>query len=138
MSTLSEPTTSKEYNSTPESSSEEAEQIKKKRKRKSYVQKYNSGWEQESEFKGWLHGSKKGPNFAYCKACNKDFVCGKSEIEKHSVGKRHTKLAKTLRTQKTLTEMPSQQRKYLSIRKLKLLKLEWQHMQLNIMFLSVL
>uniref|UniRef100_A0A6P7GZ46 Uncharacterized protein LOC114348295 n=1 Tax=Diabrotica virgifera virgifera TaxID=50390 RepID=A0A6P7GZ46_DIAVI len=62
-------------------------------------------WEQEPEFKGWLKSSKKGSNFAFCKACNKDFICGKSEIQKHYLGKLHIKLVKSLKTQKTLTDM---------------------------------
>ncbi|CAH2012135.1 unnamed protein product [Acanthoscelides obtectus] len=68
-------------------SSEEAGHIRKNKKIvKSYTQKYTAAWEQEPEFKGWPRSSKKG------KACNKDIICGKSEIQNHSSGKQHTKL----------------------------------------------
>ncbi|CAH2015254.1 unnamed protein product [Acanthoscelides obtectus] len=73
----------------------------------SYTQKYTAAWEQEPEFKGSLRSSKKGSNYAFCKACNKDVICGKSEIQKHYSGKQHTKLVKSLHTQKTLTDMTS-------------------------------
>lgn len=109
-STTSQPSTSRniEILESSPSSSEEGEQLRKKRKSmKSYSQKYTASWKQEPEFKGWLKSSKKGTNYAFCKACNKDFVCGKSEIQKHSSGKQHGKLVKSLQTQKSLTDMTS-------------------------------
>lgn len=103
--------TSKDYDdpmiSSP-SSSEESQHtvaIKKRKKNTIYTQKYNGQWEEVPEFKGWLESSKKGITFAHCKACNKDFVCGKSEIVKHSKGKQHLKLCKTVSKQTTLTDM---------------------------------
>lgn len=87
------------------SSSEEGRELKKKRKKKSYAQKYQPNWEQLPEFKGWLQPSEKGPTYAHCSCCNKDFVCGKSEIEKHAAGKNHTKKVKSSVSQQTLTTM---------------------------------
>ncbi|CAH1984398.1 unnamed protein product [Acanthoscelides obtectus] len=52
--------------------------------------KYTAAWKQEPEFKGWPRSSKKGSNYEFCKACNKDFICGKSKIQKHSSGKQHS------------------------------------------------
>lgn len=93
-------------NKSPPSSSEEGKLLKKKSKKKSYAQKYNFSWEQIPEFKGWLQPSNKGPSYAHCKCCNKDFICGKSEIEKHSKGKNHTMKVKNLFSQQSLTTMP--------------------------------
>jgi hypothetical protein len=112
--------TSREPLSSPSpSSSEEARTLSKKRKKKSYAQKYQSNWEQEPEFKGWLQPSKKGITFAHCRCCNKDFVCGKSEIEKHSKGKNHLSKVKSLLKQPTLTALPSVSRANLLTTKVK-------------------
>ncbi|CAH2009730.1 unnamed protein product [Acanthoscelides obtectus] len=79
-----QPSTSKHADEleSPPSSSEEAGDIRKKII-KSYTQKYTAAWEQEPEFKGWLRSGKKVSNYAFCKVCNKDFICDKSEIQKH-------------------------------------------------------
>lgn len=99
------PSTSKEQFSSP-SSSEEGQQLRRERKKKkSYRQKYQENWEQDDAFKGWLQRSKNGPTYAYCKACNKDLVCGKSELLKHSQFKAHQTKAKSFTFQQTLTSM---------------------------------
>ncbi|GLV33569.1 hypothetical protein CBL_20284, partial [Carabus blaptoides fortunei] len=101
--------TSKDFvNRSPPSSSEEGKLLKKKSKKKSYAQKYIFSWEQIPEFKGRLQPSKKGPSYAHCKCCNKDFICGKSEIEKQSKGKNHTIKVKNLFSQQSLTAMPDE------------------------------
>lgn len=87
----------------------EEPQILKKRKR-SYAQNYQPTWEQDDRFKGWLSKSKKGTTYCYCKACNKDFICGKSEIEKN---------AKGVARQQTLTDMPTLQQRTAIQRKVK-------------------
>lgn len=90
---------------------------KRKRKKKSYTQMYNVNWEQLPEFKGWLQASKSGSTFAHCKCCNKDFVCGKSEIEKHGKRKRHTIKVKNLSTQPKLTQALTNRTKTAEINK---------------------
>lgn len=102
------------------SSSEESElpPVLKKRK-KTYVQKYQPKWEEDDRFKGWLTKSKKGNTFCYCKACNKDLLCGKSEIEKHAKGKKHQFNARSTIQQQTLLSMPSLQQQTALKRKVK-------------------
>lgn len=103
------------------SSSEESQRQHVANKRKgntTCIQKYNRQWEEVPEFKGWLESSKKGITYGHCNVCNKDFVCGKSEIMKHSKGAKHLKLCKTIVGKQTiLTDMPSlQQKKLLEVK----------------------
>lgn len=112
MSKHPRPSTSKDpsdVESIP-SSGEETDVTKKRRVSKTYAQKYNANWEKDPAFKGWLQSSRKGPTFANCKACCKDFVCGKSEILKHSRGQFHLRAVKSKLKQPALTELPALQR----------------------------
>lgn len=97
------PSTSKDE-SNNSSLSEEGQQLNIKKKKKSYTQKYQQTWEEEEQFRGWLRRSKKGPTYAYCKVCDKDLVCGKSELLKHSQYNTHRIKAKVT-PQRTLTSM---------------------------------
>ncbi|XP_045601273.1 uncharacterized protein [Procambarus clarkii] len=65
--------------------------IEKKKKRiRIYSQKFRKEWMQMRDFHGWLsEGS--GPDRAYCTACNKELLAGKSELLKHANGKKHKK-----------------------------------------------
>lgn len=105
----SKPSTSRnveEYISTSASSSEEVSLLQiKKRKKKSYAQKYQKKWEEDDAFKGWLQTSKKGATYAFCRVCNKDLVCGKSELLRHSEVTSHKNKSKSLLKQQTLKSM---------------------------------
>lgn len=96
-----QPSTSKDVEEY--SSSEKAFTLKQKRRKRTYAQKYQVAWKQQQEFKGWLQKSKKGSTYAFCKICNKDLTCGKSELLRHS--KVHTNKAKQFQKQQTLMEM---------------------------------
>lgn len=85
------------------SDAEEAPSAKKPKK--IYAQKYQDKWESEENFKGWLKRSKKGPTFFFCHACSKDFVCGKSEIQKHAQGTKHITNIRAAASQHTLLSM---------------------------------
>ena len=45
-----------------------------KKKAKLYKQKYNSAWERNPQFKGWLTPVKRDSYKAYCKVCSKELV----------------------------------------------------------------
>ncbi|XP_065207452.1 uncharacterized protein LOC135836499 [Planococcus citri] len=50
---------------------------------------YSPKWEQDPNYKGWVQRSKKGDGFYYCLACNQDYTCGKSELDKHASSRKH-------------------------------------------------
>ncbi|XP_042238815.1 probable low-specificity L-threonine aldolase 2 [Homarus americanus] len=63
---------------------------KKRRRQRVYSQKFRREWLNLQDFQGWLsEGS--GPDRAYCTACNKELLAGKSELLKHANGKKHKK-----------------------------------------------
>ena len=59
--------------------------ITKKRKNQ---QKYNSAWEVEPEFHGWLKEISKGFSYYFCSSCCTDLSvnAGKLDIRRHVVG----------------------------------------------------
>jgi len=63
-------------------------------KEKSYrTQMYNPKWEKEQWAFGWLKIGKT-PDKAYCALCDKQLVCGKSELTKHSQANSHVTASK--------------------------------------------
>lgn len=50
---------------------------------------YSPKWEEDPNYKGWVQRSKKGDGFYYCLACNQDYTCGKSELDKHASSRKH-------------------------------------------------
>lgn len=50
---------------------------------------YSPKWEQDPTYKGWVQRSKKGDGYYYCLACDQDYTCGKSELDKHASSKKH-------------------------------------------------
>lgn len=89
------------------SSGNETPPSKAKCKRKAHSQKYLEKWENDPRFKGWLTKSMKGPEYFHCKACSADGKAGKSEIEKHADGKKHKKCVETIKSTKSVLDMPS-------------------------------
>lgn len=61
--------------------------------KKRYVQKYVKDWEKVPAFKQWVSESLLGNTYFYCKFCKSDNRCGKTELEKHMVSRKHTKNA---------------------------------------------
>ena len=55
--------------------------------------RFRQAWMMFDIFKDWLrpHSS---PEFAMCIACNRVIKAGKSELEKHAVGKKHLRMLK--------------------------------------------
>lgn len=84
----------------------EAEQSTPPKKTKYYDQKYCPSWENEGKFKGWLSKSSKGIHYFYCKSCRCDGKGGRSEIERHSLTRKHLKSVNSFKKQQTLFNMP--------------------------------
>jgi len=55
---------------------------------KIYTQRYRKAWQRIPECRGWLRMGTT-PERAHCSVCNKELTAGKSELLKHSSGKRH-------------------------------------------------
>ncbi|XP_066961171.1 uncharacterized protein [Macrobrachium rosenbergii] len=60
----------------------------RKKKSRVYSQKFRKSWKELPEFEGWLSEGN-AHDKAYCVACNKELVAGKSELLKHAGSKRH-------------------------------------------------
>ncbi|XP_008186645.1 E3 SUMO-protein ligase KIAA1586-like [Acyrthosiphon pisum] len=63
-------------------------------KKKQYVHKYRSAWEEMPEFK-CIRSSKKGENYFHCMVCGDDYLAGKSALKKHIKTTKHTKNSKS-------------------------------------------
>lgn len=74
-------------------------------KKKRYLQKYVKDWEKVPAFKAWLTESLMGNTYFYCKFCKTDNKCGRTELEKHMVSRKHIKNSKTptVRVQRKFT-----------------------------------
>lgn len=70
-------------------------------KKKRYLQKYVKDWEKVPAFKPWLSESLVGATYFYCKFCKSDNKCGKTELEKHMLSRKHIRNSKgaTVRVQ---------------------------------------
>ncbi|KAK4292177.1 hypothetical protein Pmani_035042 [Petrolisthes manimaculis] len=64
----------------------------KKRKVRIYSQKFRKEWIHLKEFQGWLTEGITDDR-AHCTVCDKELLAGKSELIKHSRGKKHRTLA---------------------------------------------
>lgn len=58
-----------------------------------------------NEFKNWLQSDPKDATKCRCVACNVSRRCGKSELDKHSMGIKHQSNLKSLRGTLSLTSM---------------------------------
>lgn len=63
-------------------------------KKKQYVHKYRSAWEEMPEFK-CIRSSKKGENYFHCMVCGDDYLAGKSALKKHIKTTKHSKNSKS-------------------------------------------
>ena len=71
------------------------------RKRQKYYCSYQSSWEKEEGFKGWVKKSTKGNSYAFCTFCGKDIkICcgGANDLLRHSATALHQGSAKTVNT----------------------------------------
>jgi hypothetical protein len=50
---------------------------------------FNTKWLEDKNFKNWLKPIKQNDMKCLCKVCNKELMCGKSELLKHAEGKKH-------------------------------------------------
>lgn len=71
------------YNESP------AAKLMKIRKYQLHAKTYSPKWEKDPNYSGWVQRSKKGDGFYYCLACNQDYTCGKSELDKHASSRKH-------------------------------------------------
>ncbi|XP_068239421.1 uncharacterized protein [Palaemon carinicauda] len=60
----------------------------RKKKSRVYLQRFRKSWKELPEFEGWLSEGNASDK-AFCIACNKELVAGKSELLKHANCKRH-------------------------------------------------
>lgn len=66
-----------------------------------FICRFRKEWLHLREFHGWLsEGS--ATDRAYCTACNKELLAGKSELLKHAMGKKHKKRVTEGRTNMTV------------------------------------
>lgn len=63
-------------------------------KKRRYLQKYVKDWEKIPSFKPWLSESLIGATYFYCKFCKSDNKCGKAELEKHMLSRKHIRNSK--------------------------------------------
>lgn len=63
-------------------------------KKKRYLQKYVKDWEKVPAFRQWLTESLLGNTYFYCKFCKTDNKCGKTELEKHMLSRKHMRNSK--------------------------------------------
>eukprot|EP00795_Rhopilema_esculentum_P001760 gene1760-16243_t len=66
------------------------------------AQRYRKDLENESWARNWLNASRKGSSKAHCRFCDKNLAAGKSEIIAHTKTALHVKLAKNVKTNKSL------------------------------------
>lgn len=78
---------------------------KPEKKRAVHQQLFRSEWLQLNEFKNWLQSDPKDATKCRCVACNVSLRCGKSELDKHSMGIKHQSNLKSLRGTLSLTSM---------------------------------
>lgn len=73
-------------------------------KKKRYLQKYVKDWEKVPAFRQWVTESLLGNTYFYCKFCKTDNKCGKTELEKHMLSRKHIRNSKgaTMRVQVNL------------------------------------
>lgn len=78
---------------------------KRSKKAKTYKQKYNKLWEQDSLLKEWLAPVKGHPYKAYCKCCKTELIAGLSELKKHSSTRKHIENKTVLEATQSITTM---------------------------------
>lgn len=80
-----------------------------KQKKIKYGQKFKLSWLNEEQFKKWLKEGK-NENYAMCQICNKEISIkstGRLALIRHQDRNMHIKLAKSMKHQTTLTNMPA-------------------------------
>lgn len=61
----------------------------KTRKYNTHIKSYSSKWEEDPNYRGWVHRSQRGDGHFFCLACKQHYACGKSELDKHASSKKH-------------------------------------------------
>ena len=73
--------------------------------KKSYERLYQSVWEKDTKFQGWLQRVQGDDTKASCKICNgTELRAHKHDLEQHMKSKKHEKKAASLKIQKPVTE----------------------------------
>lgn len=71
---------------------------------KKSAKSFQNDWLEITEYKGWLQKDRQ-LSHAYCTACQKSFLCGKSELEKHHAGLKHQQNIKLIKTNRSLDDL---------------------------------
>lgn len=74
-----------------DSESANSRQVKKIKLSKPKMKKFNVKWLEDPGFKMWLKALPNNNKKCVCKVCNTEILCGKSELTKHALGKKHLK-----------------------------------------------
>lgn len=72
-----------------DSECESSRQVKKIKMSNPKEKKFNVKWLEDPGFKRWLKAVPNNNKKCVCKVCNTEILCGKSELTKHAVGKKH-------------------------------------------------
>lgn len=88
-----------------ETENERDEPSSTKKAKKIYLHKYKSEWE-NGEYKKWIKRSNKGIHYFHCKICTSDYIGGLAAVKKHAASMKHTKNAKAVNIQMSVTNMP--------------------------------
>ncbi|XP_018399003.1 PREDICTED: uncharacterized protein LOC108776788 [Cyphomyrmex costatus] len=96
-----------EVDENEESSSNESAVRCKRAKKKKYLQKYNSNWETEAEYKEWLGPNKNNIHEAICRICNKsiNISAGKNQLKRHKARTSHIKAISVRKYQPSMTSL---------------------------------
>ncbi|KMQ86095.1 hypothetical protein RF55_15025 [Lasius niger] len=98
---------SEESKDDSQSKSLESEQLKTKKQKMKYDQKYKKEWQMEEAFGKWLQSDKENKCGAYCKVCNKTIKvrAGKIQLYKHMETAMHQRLSKSTKKQVNLPDI---------------------------------
>jgi len=88
--------------STPKRKRAQRNELTKEEKKRNQIKLFRYEWLNLKDFKYWLKELPNDKAKCKCTACNVILVCGKSELEKHSQGKKHILNVKGLRGTPTM------------------------------------
>lgn len=88
--------------STPKKKRAQRNELAKDEQKRIQIKLFRQEWLEIKDFKYWLQELPNDKTKCKCVACNTVLVCGKSELEKHNLGKKHISNMKGLRGSKNM------------------------------------
>lgn len=83
--------------STPKKKRQARNELSRDEKVKKSPKTFVSSWLDDPEFKGWLAPLPDNPQKCKCMPCNVVILCGRSELQKHASGKKHSENVKSVK-----------------------------------------